>query len=315
MKKTEVYAYLGSSNIVISVLGSGIVLREPSLVAVQIDNEEVIDWGEGAKKRLGKVCAGVEVFSPIERGLVKHKKYATKLLNLALTKVFQNNLPNKISIKFLIKVGTTQEELTLYKQIANENNIGEVNFVFKPLMALKGAGVNTTNTSAYLSLTIGGGVSNIAVISQDKIIAGCSISLGGKDFDEEICEYILNRYDLEISPNIAEKIKTYCGSLILQDTSNMEVMGIDKNTKAPKKEFVCANDVRAAVIHFFDYIASVIQKVIKSLSPDVVAEIIPNGLYLTGGIANLAGVQEYLYEKLNIVVHTIENPENCAYLV
>ena len=315
MKKTELYVSLGSSNLVISVLGSGIILREPSLVAVDIETEKIIEWGTKAKKMLGKTTTGIDVFSPIERGIIKHKNYASKLFGLALSKVFGENMPKKISLHFVIRVGLTEQELSILKQIANENDIGEVYFDFKPILALKGAGVNTTSSSAYLSLTIGGGATNIAVISHNKILSGLSVSLGGKDLDLAICEHLLNTYDLEISVPMAEKIKTYCGSLILQDTSNMEVMGVDSKTKEPKKEIICANDVRHAVIHFFEYLVKVVQEVINSQSPDIVADIIPNGIYLSGGTASLGGIQEYFYDKLNIVVHSFENPENNPYLV
>lgn len=315
MKKTELYVGFGSSNLVLSVLGSGIVLREPSLVAVDIETEKIIEWGSKAKKMLGKVTQGTDIFSPIERGFIKHKNYASKLFSLALNKVFGENIPKKICVHFVVRVGLTEEELSAFKQIANENNIGEVYFEYKPVMALKGSGINTTNTNAYLSVTMGGGATNIAVISGGKILNGLSVSLGGKDLDNAIVEHILNTYGLEISPAIAEKIKTYCGSLIEQDTSNMEVMGIDKNTKEPRREIVSANDVKRAVVHFFDYLSEVLQEVLNTQSPDIVADIIPNGLYLTGGSANLGGLQDYIFNKVNIVVHTFDSPENNPYLV
>ena len=315
MKKTELYVSLGSSNIVLSVVGSGMVLREPSLVAVEVDSEKILEWGSKAKKMQGKSTAGIDVFSPIERGIIKHKNYAGKLLGLALKKVFGEKLPKKISVHFITRIGLTEEELSDFKQIANENDIGEVYFEYKPVMALKGSGVNTTNTGAYLSMTIGGGVTNLAVVSQGKILNGVSIALGGLDLDSAICEHLYNTYNLEISTTIAEKIKNYCGSLIAQDTSNMEVMGIDKNTREPKREFIYACDVRLAVIHFFEYLTKTMQDFINTLSPDIVADIFPNGIYLSGGTANLGGLQEYFYEKLNIVVHSFENPENNPYLV
>lgn len=315
MKKTEIYVSMGSSNIVLSVVGNGLVLREASLVAVDIESEKVIEWGDKAKKMLGKVRQGVDVFSPISRGTIKHKKYASILLKKALNKVFGDNVPPKSSINFIVKVGLYKEEYELFKQIANENDIGEVNFSYKPVMALKGAGVNTSNSSAYLSVVIGGGITNIAIIGHDKILDGVSISIGGKDFDEAICEYLINNYNLEVSPSLAEKIKTYCGSLILQDTSNMEVLGIDSITKEPKREFISAKDVRASVIHFFDFIFDQIQNLINNSSPDVVADVIPNGIYLSGGTTALGGLKEYIYEKLNIVSHIVDNPENTPYLV
>ena len=315
MKKTEVYVGFGSSNIVLSVVGSGIVLREPSLVAVEIDTEKVTDWGTKAEKMQGRVCAGIDVFSPIERGIIKYPKFAKQLLSLALNKVFNNNVPKKTIITFVVRIGLTEEELSAYKQIANENDVGEVYFKYKPVLALSGAGVNLTNTKAYLSVTIGGGVTNLAVVSQGKIINGQSISLGGKDLDDAICEYIQNKYELDISLSIAEKIKTYCGSLILQDTSNMEVMGLDSKTKEAKRVFVSASDVRCAVIHFFEYIAKAIENLINKQSPDVLTDIMQNGIYLSGGTANLGGLQDLLYEKTKLVVHSFDSPENNPYMV
>ncbi len=315
MKKSELYVSLGSSNIVLSVVGSSVVLREPSLVAVEIDTEKITEWGTRAKKMQGRVCAGLDVFSPIERGIIKHPKFAKQLLGLALNKVFGSSFPKKMSITFVVRIGLTDAELSVFKQIANDNGIGEVYFKYKPVLALSGAGVNVTSTKAYLSVTIGGGVTNLAVVSQGKILSGQSISLGGRDLDEAICEHIINNYGLEISLSIAEKIKTYCGSLTQQDTSNMEVVGLDSKSKEARKEFVTASDVRLAVVHFFEYISKAIEDLVNAQSPDVLNDIVQNGLYLSGGTANLGGLQEYFYEKTKLVTHSFDSPENNPYMV
>ena len=171
MKKTELIVEIGSTNIVVAIKKGGIVLREASVVAVDIETEKVIEWGDKAKKLLGKVNAGVDIFYPVKHGVIKHKRYASFLLKSALNKVFQERQRGTLSITFIVRIGLSKEEIADFKQIAHENNIGEVLFLEEPLASLKGAGVNTSVSSAYMSLNIGGGVVNMAIISHDKIIS------------------------------------------------------------------------------------------------------------------------------------------------
>lgn len=315
MKKTELIVEIGSTNIVVAIKKGGIVLREASVVAVDIETEKVIEWGDKAKKLLGKVNAGVDIFYPVKHGVIKHKRYASFLLKSALNKVFQERQRGTLSITFIVRIGLSKEEIADFKQIAHENSIGEVLFLEEPLASLKGAGVNTSVSSAYMSLNIGGGVVNMAIISHDKIVNGLSISLGGLDMDEAIAEYVSNMYNMEISVSQAEKIKTYCGSLNINDTSNMEVMGMDKISKIPCKEIISANDVNMAIVHFFDLIADHLQKLLNMCSPDIVADVVPNGIYLSGGVASLGGIEDFLYLKTGMNTYITELPENNPFLI
>ncbi|MDD4211571.1 MAG: rod shape-determining protein, partial [Clostridia bacterium] len=160
-----------------------------------------------------------------------------------------------------------------------------------------------------ISLNLGGGTFSVAAVSLNAIIAGHTISMGGSKMDEAIKNYVSEGYELEISLQTAEKIKKEIGSLYIHDTSNLEVSGIDVNTKTPRHDIVFSSNIRPAVEYYFQKTADAIEDVLNSCSPDIVADISNNGIYLSGGLANVTGLENYLKKRLSLPVFLSDKPE------
>jgi len=313
MKKVELTVEIGSSNIVIALKGNGIVLREPSLIALDKNSNEIIATGIKAKKMIGKITSSVIIFSPVENGVIKEEKYATILLDEMLKKVLPSRLFTKIDVNYIVRTGLTENEILTIKNVLYACGASSVNLKNSTIQGLLGAGVNISNPTAYLSVHMGGGSTNVSVISMNRIIDGISISFGGIEMDEAIKDYMVEVANFEMGLTLCEKVKQECGSLFLQDTTSMEVNGIDYNTKMPKTIMINAQDVRNAIVSFFDLLVSSIESVLNECSPDIVADLTPNGIYVTGGMANIVGLENFLCKKLNLPVHIPDSPENCVF--
>ncbi|MBQ0017402.1 MAG: rod shape-determining protein, partial [Clostridiales bacterium] len=141
-----------------------------------------------------------------------------------------------------------------------------------------------------------------------------SVSFGGIDMDNSIIEYIKSLKNIEISSSVAEKLKNECGSLYLQDTTNMEILGVDLDTKRPVNEIITASEVRDAIIHYFENIKTGIEHLLYSCTADIISDVSLNGVYVVGGIANFVGLENYLSKKLNLHIIIPDEPENCTVL-
>lgn len=314
MKKCELVIELGSSNTTIYMSGSGIVLREPSLVAVKSNSSGLFEVGAKAKKMIGKTSNSIMVFSPIKSGTIIDEKYAELMLKEFLKKIVKNSVVSKVNAVFCISNGLSDAQLSAFKSVAYFAGISDVKFANCCLASLLGAGVNVSKPSATICVNIGGGTTDLAVISLNEIINGFSINFGGIDMDISIKDYILNTYSLDISLSTAEKLKNECGSLYVHDTTNLEVSGIDVATKRPMSMIVTSTDVRIAIQHFFENLSLGIEHLINLCSAEVVSDIASNGIFVTGGVANIVGLENFLKKKLSLPVTIPDEPENCEIL-
>ena len=193
-------------------------------------------------------------------------------------------------------------------------NAKQVDFINVCKAGAYSVGFNGSNPHATISVNIGGGTVNIAVVSIGEVIDGFSIGFGGNDMDNAIKNYVEAVYGHNISLLSAEKLKNQCGSLYVQDTTNLEVSGIDVISKRPQVEIVNANDVLNSVEHYFNNIAISIEQILHICTPDIIADITENGIIVFGGVANMVGLEDYLSKKLNLKVKVLEQPENSTVL-
>lgn len=314
MKTLQFVIELGSSNTVIYKMGNGIVLREPSLVVAKNNEDKIIEAGLKAKRMQGKTDENVMVFSPIQNGVIKNEQMCKQMLNYFLNKVMDYCLPKSFNILFCVQNGLNEEELLSFKNVAYYCNAKKVDFINVCKASTLFLGYNANNPHATISLNLGGGTVNMSVISMGEVIDGFSIGFGGNDMDKAIKDYVETVYNHNISLISAEKLKNDCGSLFVQDTTNVEVSGINVITKRPQTEIVMCNDVFNAVEHYFSNIAMSVERLLHLCSPDVVADITTNGIIVTGGLANMSGLEKYLSAKLNLKVFIPDQPENCAIL-
>lgn len=310
MSKIHLVVELGSSNTYIYKVGSGLVLAEPSLVANKFGTKETFAVGIDAKKLIGKTSEAITVVSPIKNGIVKNKPMAQKMFLEFYKKVMPNkSIWDSIDVILCVSNGLTDNQIEDFKEIIYYTGIGNVKILPSSITSIVGAGININKPSAFISLNIGGGTTDLAVVSLNDIVSGFSINFGGEDMDECIRQYIYNTKELEISLLTAEKLKNECVSLYENDMSNMEVSGIDVVTKKPRSEIIMSGEVRFAILHFFDNICFGLEHLINSCSPEIASDIAPNGIVLTGGVAKLVGVDDYITKKLAIPCYVPEDPE------
>ncbi|MGD9901352.1 MAG: rod shape-determining protein [Spirochaetales bacterium] len=315
MSQLEFAIELGTTNTVIYKRGSGIVLCEPSLIALSKENKKTVVKAVGtlAKKMLGKTSSATTISNPIEEGVIKDKELAYSMLKHFMKKIITEKFVKpKIRMLFVIPCGLNIREKAEYKSLGYRLGAGKVDFVESVIAALVGAGVSTENPSGVMSLNLGGGTVNVGAVSLNTIINGYTISIGGAKMDEAIKRYVEEAYELEISNQTAEKIKKEIGSLYIHDTSNMEVNGIDTATKAPKQEVVFSTNIRPAIEYYFQKISAAVEDILNNCSPDIVADIANNGVYVTGGLANLTGIENYLKKRLRLPIYVVDEPEEAV---
>lgn len=303
---------MGSSHTSIYRQGDGIVLYEPSLVAYSGigKNKNIKAIGSKAKRISGRSAEDTITISPIFEGIISDSELASVMLKSFISRIFPKRFVKpRIKAICCIPLGTTLEERKIFERVCYNSQIQEVSLIPSVLCAGVGYNLPISSPSGTLVVNIGGGSTDIAVISLSSIVVGVNIGIGGEHLDVAVQRYVLDKFNLIISKSSAEVIKTEVGSLYSNDSSSTEVVGIDNETKLSRTDVVTSTDVYAAVEHFYGRIADAIQGVINTCSPDIVADINNNGMYLLGGGAAITGAEQYFRRKLNIKV-TLEDYTN-----
>lgn len=315
MANLEFAIELGTTNTAIYKKGSGVVLLEPSLIAKTVEGKKQIIKAVGflAKKMQGKTASNTQIISPIQNGVIVDLESAEVMLKHFMKKVMEKSIVKpKVKLLFVTPCGLSTKEKTEFKNIGFSTGASKVEFVPSVIAGLVGSGFNTNLPNGVLSLNLGGGSFSVASVSLNTIISGYTISMGGNKMDEAIKNYVLEAYELEISSQTAEKIKKEIGSLYIHDTSNLEVSGIDANTKSPRQDVIFSTNIRVAIEYYFEKVVSAIEDVINNSSPDIVADISNNGIYLTGGLANVTGLENYLKKRLRLPIVLQDKPEEAV---
>ena len=314
MAKTILGIDFGSTNTSIYKKHTGIVLKEPTMLAISesMGETKIVDFGLNAKKMLGKTNEDIEFVSPILNGTIYDMRLAESLLAYFINKILYNN--EKFEIVFSVPCGLNEEEILNFKNLGLKLGASKVSLVPSVLMALLGANINIDKASGYLSLNLGGGTIDMAICSLNQIIKGFSLYFGGNKIDEAIKLYVNQFMDMQISNLTSEKLKTEVGSLFYNDLTNIEFSGVDINTKSPKTEVVGAEQLRDTLEFYFQKVYMAIKVLINSATPDIVSDLSINGIIVTGGLANLTGLENYLSKNLNLPVLISENADNAVVL-
>ena len=314
MAKTILGIDFGSTNTSIYKKHTGIVLKEPTMLAISesMGEMKIVDFGLNAKKMLGKTNEDIEFVSPILNGTIYDMRLAESLLAYFINKILYNN--EKFEIVFSVPCGLNEEEILNFKNLGLKLGASKVSLVPSVLMALLGANINIDKASGYLSLNLGGGTIDMAICSLNQIIKGFSLYFGGNKIDEAIKLYVNQFMDMQISNLTSEKLKTEVGSLFYNDLTNTEFSGVDINTKSPKTEVIGAEQLRDTLEFYFQKVYMAIKVLINSATPDIVSDLSINGIIVTGGLANLTGLENYLSKNLNLPVLISENADNAVVL-
>jgi len=300
---------LGTANTLIYVKGKGIICAEPSVVAINRDTKEVLAVGSEAKSMLGRTPANIIALRPMKDGVIADFEITEKMLRYFIQKV--HNRRSLIRPRVIISVpsGVTQVEKRAVKDSAIQAGAREVYVIEEPMAAAIGAGLPIQEAFGNMVVDIGGGTTEVAVISLSGIVYTNSVRVAGDEMDEAIVEYIKNKYNLLIGYSTAEKIKMSIGSAYpLEEEMSVEIKGRDRIVGIPKTIEVGDKEIGEALKDAVDVIVNAIKLALEKTPPELSADIIDRGIVLTGGGALLKGLDKRISEVTGLPVLIAEDP-------
>lgn len=304
---------LGTANIVVFLRGKGIVLREPSVVAISTKNKKVLAVGEEARLMLGRTPGHIIAVRPLSDGVIADYTTTEKMLEYLIAKVCGRRRLLKPRVLVCVPSGVTSVERRAVIQAAREAGAGEAYTIEEPMAAAIGAGLPISMPGGNMVVDIGGGTTDVAVISLEGIVISRSVRIGGNKMDEIISRYIRAQYNLMIGERTAEEIKIKVGSAYpLEPELEMEVRGRDLIAGLPKTITVTSEEIREALQEPINAIVERVRSVLEETPPELAADIIERGITLTGGGALLRGIDKLLESVTNIRVQVADDPLSCV---
>ena len=300
---------LGTANILINVKGEGIVLNEPSVVAIDEDTKRVLAVGLEAHEMLGRTPGKVKAIKPMKDGVIADFELTESMLNYFIRKVKAKNIFIKPRILICCPTNITGVEKNAIKEAAERTGAKRVFIEEEPKVAAIGVGLDISKPNGSMIVDIGGGTTDIAVLSLGSIVTSTSIKIAGNTFDNEIIKYIKNNYKLLIGERTAEEIKKEIGSVNkTKKNKKMEVKGRGLVNGLPQTITITSEEIEEALSDSIKEIIRAIKQVLENTPPELSADIINNGIVITGGGAMLEGLDELLKKELNVQVYIAENP-------
>ena len=304
---------LGTVNILIYIKGEGIVLNEPSVIVIDEDTKEIVAVGTEASGMLGKTPGKLKVIKPMRDGVIANFEMVEDLLEHFLRKVNIGTKINRPRILICCPSNITEVEKNAIKEVAERTGAKRVFVEEEPKVAAVGAGLDIGKPEGNMVVDIGGGTTDIAVLSLGNIVTSESIRTAGNTFDQNIIEYIKEKYKLLIGEKTAEKIKITIGTAKQgKIKEKMRVKGRDLVGGLPKTILVTSDEIEEALKDSVDKIVTAIKQVLEKTPPELSADIIEKGVMLTGGGALLNGLVELLQEELKVPVAKAEDPLSCV---
>jgi rod shape-determining protein MreB len=309
---------LGTANVLVYVRGKGIVLREPSVVARDVRTGKTLAVGEEARMMLGKTPANIQAIRPLRDGVIADFEVTEAMLNYFIKKVTRNNgffswLRPKPAVTICVPAEITSVEERAVRDAAKLAGAKSVDIVEEPMAAAIGAGLPIDGPSGNMVVDIGGGTSDVAVISLGGIVVSQSIRVAGNKIDEAITRHIRRVYNLMIGERTAEDIKVTVGSAYKLDPElKMDIRGRDLINGLPKTVNITSEEMREAMAEPIGAIIDAVKSVLEKTPPELAADIIDRGIFLTGGGALLRGLDALLTEVTGIPVIVADDPMSCV---
>ena len=304
---------LGTANTLIYMKGKGIILREPSVVAVDIRNDTVKFVGDEAKEVVGRTPASIVAVRPLKDGVIADFDIAASMLQLFIKKTLGSVTFNRPRVVICIPSGVTAVERRAVREATLKAGARQVSVIEEPMAAAIGAGLPISEPTGSMIVDIGGGTAEIAVISLGGIVASRSVRMAGDMFDQAIIAFIKRKYNLLIGERTAEQIKIEIGSAYPMDPEmTLEIKGRNLVDGLPKNVVVHSEDVREALLECLVKITSAIKETLERTPPELSADIIDHGITLTGGGALLRGLDKLIESETGIDVHVAEDPLDCV---
>jgi rod shape-determining protein MreB len=303
---------LGTANTIVIAKGQGIIINEPSVVALQknrFGKKKMLAVGREAKDMLGKTPDSIEAIRPLKEGVIADFDVAEEMIRHFIRKAHNRKSFIRPRVIICVPYGLTQVERKAVKDSAYSAGARDVILVEEPKAAAIGAGLPIKDPKGNLVIDIGGGTTEIGVISLDGLVKSKSIKIGGDRFDQEIITYMKNKYNLLIGERTGEEIKMEIGTAIKLDVEKkMNIKGRDQLTGLLKEIEIGGEDVREALAEPLEEIAAALKEILEVTPPDLAGDIVENGIALTGGGALLNGLDAYLSKIVELPVYVAEEP-------
>jgi rod shape-determining protein MreB len=305
----------GTANVLVYQRGRGIVLREPSVVAVNKNTRELKAAGEEARQMIGRTPGSIIAMQPIRDGVIADYTVTEQMLKHFIEKVVGRRTLFKPRVIICVPSGVTSVERRAVLDAARSAGAKEAFPIEEPMAAAIGAGLNISDPEGNMVVDIGGGTTDVAVISLGGIVRSDSLRIGGNKLDEAIHRFIKREYNLIIGDRTAEEIKMSIGSAFpLDEELVMEVKGRDMVDGLPKTVQVTSQAVREALSEPVHQIVMRTRSVLEQTPPELASDIVSHGIWLTGGGALLRGLDQLLMRETGIPVHVAEDPLSCVAL-
>ncbi len=304
---------LGTANTLVHVKGKGIVLREPSVVAIQRDTNEVLAVGSEAKQMIGRTPGNIVAIRPMKDGVIADFDITQSMLRYFITKTLKKKTTFfKPRVVICVPSGVTPVEERAVKEAALQAGAKEAYLIEEPMAAAIGAGLPVHEPTGNMIVDIGGGTTEVAIISLGGIVTSRSIRIAGDEMDDAIISHIKRRYNLMIGERTAEDIKITIGSAYFSDNSMAEetfdVRGRDLVTGLPKTVIITAKEIQDALMEPVTAIVEAIKICLEKTPPELAADIMDRGIVMAGGGSLLKGLDELISRETGMPVHLAEEP-------
>lgn len=304
---------LGTSNALIAIVKKGIVVREPTVVAISLDDKKILAVGQEAKLMLGKVPGNIVARRPIRQGVIASYKITEALIRTLLNKALGRSRFFKPEVMISVPAGITSVEERAVIEAAAQAGAGKVYLMPEPLAAAVGAKLPISSSTGNMIVNMGGGTSEIAVISMNGIVAYESKRTAGDSLNEAIINYVRKRFDIAIGEQMAEQVKIEIGSATLMDEPlKMEVRGRSVTGGMPTTVIITSNDIADSLKFVLNDIIGAIKFVLEKTPPELASDIIDRGMVLSGGTALLRNIDELFTKATGVPAHVVESPLECV---
>jgi rod shape-determining protein MreB len=304
---------LGTANVLVYVKGKGIVISEPSVVAISDDNR-IVAVGEEAREMIGRTPGNIQAIRPMKDGVIADYVITEAMLRFFISKATKGRIGfSRPEVMISVPAGVTSVEKRAVRDAALKAGAKEAFLIEEPLAAAIGANVPISGPSGNLIIDIGGGTSEIAVISLGGIVVSHSLRVGGNRFDESIASYIKKKYNLQVGDRTAEDVKIQIGTALpLERELQMEVRGRDLIAGLPRTIPVTSSEVMEAIETPLQQLVAAVRSVLEQTPPELSSDIIDKGMVMSGGGAQLRNIDRLLTQVTGVPCHVAENPLHCV---
>jgi rod shape-determining protein MreB and related proteins len=306
---------LGTANTLVYVRGREIVLNEPSVVSINSRNGAILAVGAEAKRMIGRTPAHIQVIRPLKDGVIADFEVTEKMLRYFIQKVHKRRWLAKPRVVICVPSGITGVEQRAVEEAAIQAGARSAYIIEEPMAAAIGAGLPIHEPVGNMIVDIGGGTTEVAVISLGGIVTSASIRIGGDELDEAIISFCKKEYSLALGERTSEEIKIAIGSAFpLPDEPHAEIRGRDLVTGLPKTIIVSAEEIRRALEEPVNQIVDAVKNTLDKTPPELAADVMDSGIVLTGGGALLKGLDDRLRHETGMPVHITDSPLTCVAL-